>query len=343
MKILYFASLWEGSTALQRVEALRSIDAVNCIPLDVSSGQRELKPSLYSRVRYRLGWPLDSLNENALIFEAAKAERPDVLLVDNSKVLQRDILKKIKNYVGRLVYYSPDDMLAPHFMKRPLKSSLDVWDIVFTTKTFNVKELLDIGVRRPVLIGNAFDPQMHKPLSAASVGEDFEKFDIVFVGAYERERFHSLMSLARAGLKVLVHGESVRLAERKWQTAHPNFTLRGPAFGKEYARVMHHGKIAMCFLRKINRDQITTRSIEIPAMGRPMLAEKTEEHDAHFLDGSEYIGFLNDADMISKAQLLLSNVEERRKIGAAGLQRCNSSGYSTLERTKYMISNIQKI
>lgn len=341
MKFLYFGALWSGSTALQRFEAFQSVDGISCIPIDISNGKRDYAASLYERVRYRIGLPVDSLDENRRILDAAKAERPDVLLVDNSKVLSREVLLEVKNYVGTLVYYSPDDMLAPHFMKRPLRRSLDVWDLVFTTKTFNVDELLALGVSRPILIGNAFDPGLHQPMSAASVGPDFEKFDVVFVGAFEHERFSSLLALAEAGLNVLVHGTPARLSGNEWSVAHPNLTLRGPAYGDDYARVLHHGKIALCFLRKINRDRITTRSIEIPAMGRPMLAEKTDEHDAHFEDGREYEGFTSDAEMIAKARALLACSKYRRSVASAGKRKCETAGYSTFSRAREMLVAIE--
>jgi spore maturation protein CgeB len=341
MKLVYFGPLWTGGTALQRAASFEQTRASKVLRLDVSNGIRDQKLSLYERVRWRLGWPVDSFGENRRILDAAKTERPDVLLVDNSKVLHREVLLDVKQHVGALVYYSPDDMLAPHFMKEPLRRSLDVWDIIFTTKTYNVEELRALGVKRPILAGNAYDPGLHRPMSAEEVGVEFEKYDVVFVGAFERERFRSLLALAKAGLSVLVHGVPARLSGNGWAVAHPNLTLRRPAYAEDYARVLHHGKIALCFLRKINRDRITTRSIEIPAMERPMLAEKTEEHDSHFVDGLEYQGFENDADMTEKARALLACSDRRQSIALAGRKRCEASGYSTFARARQMIDEIK--
>jgi spore maturation protein CgeB len=105
---------------------------------------------------------------------------------------------------------------------------------------------------------------------------------------------------------------------------------------------MHHGKIALCFLRKMNRDQITTRSIEIPAMGRAMVAERTEEHDAHFVDGVEYMGFSTDDEIVAKAGLLLSDSALRSRIAAAGKNRCWASGYTTADRATQMIAKLTR-
>ena len=197
-------------------------------------------------------------------------------------------------------------------------------------------------MRHPVLIGNAFDPALHRPLSAAEAGDEFEAFDLVFIGALERERCVSLNRLAEAGMTVLVHGARFGALATAWPSApHPNITVRDPAFAESYCRCVHHGKIALGFLRKINRDRITTRSIELPAMGRAMLAEKTDEHDAHFVDGAEYVGFGSDDDLVQKARELLADRDRRHQIAAAGRRRCLASGYSTLDRARQMVEIIR--
>ena len=76
-------------------------------------------------------------------------------------------------------------------------------------------------------------------------------------------------------------------------------------------------------------------------MARPMLAEKTDEHDAHFVDGAEYVGFVSDDDLVQKAKELLADPERRQRIAAAGRRRCLSSGYSTLDRAKQMMEVIR--
>ena len=311
--------------------------------LDTTRGRRDLPLSLYERARWKIGWPVDSLAENDRLLATVQQERPDVVLVDNSKVLRRDVLARIRDGLGPLlVYYSPDDVMAPHNLKRQLKRSFDLWDLFFTTKTYNVGELRASGVRHPVLAGNAFDPAVHRPLSAAEAGAEFETFDLVFIGALERERCVSLNRLAEAGMTVLVHGARAGALATAWPSGpHPNITLRDPVFAEGYARCMHHGKIALCFLRKINRDRITTRSIELPAMARPMLAEKTDEHYAHFVDGAEYMGFVSDDDLVQKAKDLLADPERRQRIAAAGRRRCLSSGYSTLDRARQMMDVIR--
>jgi spore maturation protein CgeB len=335
MKLLYQGAFWTGSTALQRLDGFRATGAVTVLALDTDARLGE-GATLYQRIRWRLGWPVDGLRENERLSALVAAERPDVVFIDSSKVLHRSTLRALRGLgVRTLAYYTPDDTMNPRNLKWPLRLSFPEWDLFFTTKTFNLSELKAHGVRRPYLIGKAYDPTLHRPMSRDEVGGDFEQFDLVFAGSCERERMTSLNALCEAGFSVVVYGGELG----KWRAKdlHPAMSLRPAAFGEAYVKAMHHGKIALCFLRKMNRDLITQRSMEITAMGRPMLAEKTVEHDAHFCDGAEYAGFRTDDELVSLAARYLRDDAARQGLGQRARRRCLDSGYSTLDRAREMI------
>jgi len=334
-KLLYFGPQWAGSTSLQRLQAFSRLEDVSAVGVD-NGALVGMPASLWSRVRWKLRWPIDSLGENERLIDAAAQQRPDVILVDNSKVIRTATLQRLRALSRiRLVYYSPDDIVARHNLSLPLARSLPHWDIVCTTKTFNVPELAALGVKRPCLIGKAFDPTLHRPLSATEVGPDYERFDAVFIGSYERERCASINALADAGLSVVVYGSD----KGGWRRDHlrSEIELRKSVFAEDYVAAMHAGKIALCFLRKINRDRITQRTMEIAAMGRPMVAERTDEHDQHFDNGSEYFGFVSDAELVQRVRSLLADDDGRRSLAEAGRLRCLRSGYSTLDRARKMV------
>ncbi len=339
MKLVYQGQLWDGTTALQRAEAFARVPGVEVIKLDIGAPLVR-KTSFYRRVRWKLGLPVDELGENAALLRTVAAERPDVVIVDNGKVIWLATLRELRRLgVGRLVYYTPDDVMGRHNRSRPLQASLPEWDVVFTTKTFNVPELQAAGVRRAVLVGKAYDERLHRPLSRVEVGADFERFDLVFAGAHERERRESINALARAGFSVVVYGG----VTGGWpiDLVHKAVVMREACFAAGYTEAMHHGRIALCFLRKLNRDRITQRTMEIAAMGRPMLAEKTDEHDSHFRDGEEYVGFTTDDDLIAKARALLADGTLCSRIGRASAIRCQSSGYSSDGRARQMLAAIR--
>jgi hypothetical protein len=336
--LLYFGPQWDGSTSLQRLQAFQRMEQLRVLGID-SGAIIGGKASLWRRLRWRLRMPVDSLAENERLLTAARNHGPDIVLVDNSRVIRTRTLSQLRDLgVRRLVYYSPDDIVARHNLSLPLRASLPHWDIVCTTKTFNVPELASLGVRRALLIGKAYDPDLHKPMSRADVGEDYERFDAVFIGAYERERARSLNALAATGIRLVIYGKDKGGWRTRW--LHDSVDLRPSLFGREYVAAWHTGKVALCFLRKINRDRITQRTMEIAAMGRPMVGERTDEHDAHFEHGREYIGFASDDELRRAVEGLLQDDERRIAVGAAGRRRCITRGYSTDARAREMLAAV---
>jgi len=340
MKLLYHGPLWRGSTSLQRAEAFARLPGVSVIQHDTGA---RVGPAtnLYRRIRWRLRWPVDEFDENRRLRQVVGRERPDVVLIDNSRAIASATLKTLRQMGSTVVYYTPDDIVGPHNLSWPLRISFPVWDVFFTTKTFNMPELAERGVRNPVLVGKAYDPDLHRPLGPEEIGAEYEAFDVVFIGTFEAERCRSISRVAEAGMSVVVYTSSVESWRRAG--AHPAIDLRPAVFGEDYTRCWHHGKLALCFLRKLNRDRITQRTMEIAAIGRPMLAERTDEHDQHFAHGEEYVGFANDEELVAQARGLLGDDRRRTDLGARARQRCLTSGYSTADRARQLIEAMQAV
>lgn len=341
MKILYFSPGWTGSTSVQRYRAMAAMPGVTVVHVD-SGANISQKRTLAERAFWKLGWPIDSLSENARLLEATRKHQPDWVFVEASRVLLPKTLRTLRASSGcSLAFYTPDDSIRPHNLSIPMRLCFPLWDVFFTTKSFNVAELRERGVRNPKLIGKAFDPLLHRPLTQAEVGERFESFDCVFVGTFEQERANSLHALAEAGISVGIFGNGWRGATTLH--AHPRIQIAPAANEQDFGKAMHTGKLALNFLRKINRDHITQRSMEIPAMQRVMIAEKTPEHDASFVDGAEYVGFSSDEDLVRKVRMLLANPELRHRIAAAGRARCLEAGYSTNHRAAEMLATLHAL
>jgi len=122
---------------------------------------------------------------------------------------------------------------------------------------------------------------------------------------------------------------------------HPNLIVEHkPLWGEEYAKAISSFDINLCFLRKINRDLQTTRSVEIPACGAFMLAERTEERLGLFEEGKEAEFFSSDEELMSKVKFYLDNPEMRYRIAASGRKRCVSSGYNNENRIADVLRQI---
>jgi hypothetical protein len=161
-------------------------------------------------------------------------------------------------------------------------ASLQHYDVFITNKSYNVKELNALGCSYVMFTDNGYHPNFFRPLIPSPQDRVRLGGDIGFIGTYEKFRALSLLALAKKGLSVRVWGS-------RWDQCpfnHNNLILeQQPLFHDDFALACNSLKINLAFLRKINRDLQSTRSIELPACGGFMLAERTIEHSRLFKEG----------------------------------------------------------
>lgn len=336
-RLLFAGPVWKGSTARHRLEAFEQCEGVTVSVVD--SHVRLGKATLMDRIRYRLRWPADHSAFNRRLLQSARASRPQLVMVDSVPVIRPATLRALRGLgVQGIAFYSPDDQSAPHIRTWQLARCEPLWDVMFTTKTYNVPEMKARGARRPLLTGNSYHPPIHRPWAAAEVGTEYERFDAVLAAAYEPDRMRLVEACVARGLTVLVLGGG--WAGRQLPAG---CEWRGNTWDEEYARAVHLGKVGLCPLRRVNRDRITQRSVELPGCRRIMLAEKTEEHDSHFHDGEEYVSYTYDGvdEAALRVSELVADPARRLRIAAAGRRRCETSGYSTYDRAREMWREMQ--
>lgn len=301
-----------------------------------------------TRKAYRLGSPLrpvyrDWAGANQAVLAACRTNAWDMLWLDKGLTIDPETLAEIKHRDGRtrVVGYSPDDMLARHNHSRQFLDSLAWYDAFFTTKSYNVKELMERGCRAVFFVDNAFDPSTHRPVTLTSREKKALGGGVGFIGSYEQERAASMRVLARAGIEIRVYGGNWIRRGRKRV---PELKIEGKAMiAGDYAKVICAFDVNLHFLRKINRDQQTTRSIEIPACGKLMLAERTPEHLTLFEDGKEAVFFESDDELSDKTEFYLKNPALAKKIGQAGRERCLRSCYSNYHRIKHILKTVSQL
>lgn len=342
MKSLFVGELRVGRTAHQRmlaqVDLGHRVVGVDTFE-DVVNSPFEL---LYLKVWGRLGRPKDVNDVNQKIAHLAAEQRFDILWLDKALTVTRntlDIFRK-ENPGAACVFYSGDDMLNPRNQTHYYREALPDYDIHFTTKSYNVAELEGMGCKRVTYIGNAYDPKTHRPMQLSS--SDMQRYatDVGFVGGYEQDRWAHMRRLALAELQVRIAGS---FWERVDARAIPNLSIvHGDLCGEDYTKAICATKVNLCFLRKVNRDLETTRSVEIPACGGFMLAERTEEHRALFEEGTEAEYFGTFDELLDKARFYVRDDAARSRIARAGHARCARSGYSVHDRMSFMLARVKE-
>ena len=93
---------------------------------------------------------------------------------------------------------------------------------------------------------------------------------------------------------------------------------------KKYFETIINSKISLCFLRKLNRDLQTLRTVEIPSVGGFMLAERTLEHTSMFVEDDEAVFFGDDNELLQKVKKYLTDDQIREKIAKKGMLKSHA-------------------
>ncbi len=339
LDILYVGT--ESGTCLQRANSLRHMGHRITF---IDSGPPEYGTCRYQiyRAVHQIQRHPDLFRASAKIVKAVSRQPYDVLWIDKGLMIRPDALVRARGIRPgmRLVTYSPDDMMNPQNQTKRYLGHLPLHDLVVTTKSYNVQELTELGARNALFVGNAYDPELHRPMSLTPEEQTRFASEVGFIGVFEEERAASMTRAAQDGIPITVHGPGWARCRK----VHPNLKVDENFLqGADYTRAVNASRINLGFLRKVNRDLQTTRSIEIPACGAFMLAERTDEHLELFEEGVEAEFFDSDDEMIEKCRFYLANEDRRLEVARAGLARCVASGYSNQSRLAAVIQKLETI
>jgi dsDNA-binding SOS-regulon protein len=338
MRIVFVAPLWYGSTSSQRLLALRDLgNDVFTIDTSIHSSSTfkwlKVLILLINKIFMRLHIPLDLAKANATLLEEIKKQSYSIVLIEKGLTIKPSTLLIIKTHHPecRLLSYSPDDMSMKSNQSHSYVKSIPLYDLHVTNKSYNVSELKLLGAREVLFLPKAYDPHLHYPRSLTT--DEISRFstDVSFIGAYEADRYNTMLFLAKAGIKVTIRGPG-------WETyinKDPNLNvIPGWIYPEDYVKIICSAKINLAFLRKSARDLQTDRSVEIPACGAFMIAERTSEHLQLFQENVEAVFFNKPLELHEKVLFYLENAAPRNQVAHNGRERCINSGYSITEQFK---------
>ncbi len=338
LKVLFVSDLNEYGRGFQRFQTFQdagydvvglSFSKIPWLPSD--------KPTFVQRVLWKLGFSPDTIGVNQKIKDAVLHNQFDIVWLEKGTMILPSTLQFVKKQLpnAKLVSCSEDDMYAKHNRSKYYEWGLKYYDVVFTTKTYNLAELKSLGAKRTELFLDSYNEHVHKPMQLTP--EETERFscDVSAIGMFEKERAESMLYLAEHGVKVTVWGSGWNA----WIGRHKNLDVKNKfLFGTDYAKAISATKINLNFLRKVNRDEVTSRSVEIPACGGFMLTERTKRHQDFFEEGKEAEFFDSNEELLEKVSYYLAHDDERTRIAAAGRERCLTSGYSMKAQLDKMMS-----
>ena len=255
----------------------------------------------------------------------------DYIFVIKGNHIYPSTIKQLRRHQPQafLINWSLDDMQAKHNRSIFYTINLKHYDLVVSTKSYNClpNELPKLGAKKVLFQNNSF---YNYPFLRDIERPKQFKYDVCFIGTAEIERFNSMNFLAKNGVRIKIFGSN--WDEKAFSNYSKNISIDCNNLDQEsYYKTIADSKISLCFLRKINRDLQTLRSVEIPAVGGFMIAERTSEHLQMFKENSEAVFFSNDNELLEQVKRFLSNDTAREEIALNGKKRCHSD-YRLMDR-----------
>jgi glycosyltransferase involved in cell wall biosynthesis len=336
MKILYIGGLFRGSTGLERKKVLEKLGH-SIIPFDTDPYVRN-RNRIELSFTHRLAWgpAIWSLNRDAVKF-AQKAEYDLVWVSKGTWIFPSTVESFKKSGKATIVHFTPDSQL---FLNRTryFIQSIPVYDVLITSKPWELDNYRNCGARRVVNIPQGVNLELFKPYNISEQKYDRLRSDVCFIGRCESHYRHCIKVIYNTGVKLAVWGPWQRYF---WVCPSLKKVVRGRGIWHEdYAKAICCAKIGLGLLSKLFPETATTRTFEIPACGTFLLAERTDEHLGYFEEGKEAEFFASDEEMQDKIKYYLAHDEEREKIARAGLARCFKSGYSIESRIQQCLDAI---
>jgi spore maturation protein CgeB len=336
--ILYVGDLREWGTCFNRMKSLEELGYA-VIPFGyesyVTSGWRILQS-----FAYRTAWGPRITRLNADLVRCAGQVKCDWVWIDKGLWIKYGTIEEIRRITGALcIHYTGDPLMTFH-RTRHFVASVPHYDVILTTKQYEMDLYRKAGARLLLFSPKGYNPSIHRPVEVPDSERGKFQAEITFVGHPEPYYERMVLRAREASDNVAVWGSGWPKRCRK--NPQLSSVVRGDAVhGDDYAKAICSAGIALGLLGKMVPETSTARSIEIPACGTFMLAERTDEHLGLFEEDKEAVFFASPEELVEKARFYLAHPEIRRKIAAAGRERCLKDGYSYRDRIARAIREIE--
>lgn len=247
------------------------------------------------------------------VVEIFKEQAPCSLLSTGMAPLEKEALKTLGGIGVKRMNYLTDNPWNPACRPRWFLEALRHYDYVFSTRRSILTDLKNHGCQTVLYVPFGYDPLFFYPRTSEAAEEIAPlSSDILFAGGSDKDRIPYMTALIQAGFRLALYGDYWNRHPLTWTV------VRGYANPQELRLAILGAKVALCLVRRANRDGHSMRSFEIPAVGACMLTEDTLEHREIFgEEGKAVVYFRTIPEMIEKLRWLLAHEEERCRLAQA--------------------------
>lgn len=323
LRIAYLGS--DAGTSLHRAGALRRLGHT----VEIHDPSVHLpRSAALTRLSWETGGLLTAGRQRRGLTEWLDQGKWDVVWVDNGRFVPGAVLRHARERGARSVVYNQDDPYGTRdrFSWGLFRKSLPDYDLVVVVREPNVAEARALGARDVMRVFMSADEVAHCPRTV-DPGQDGEyRREVAFIGTWMPERGPFFARLVELGIRPSIVGDRWERAP-EWPALRPFFEGGFTKSDDEYALRIQCARVSLGLLSVGNRDQHTTRSMEIPALGGLLCAQRTPEHLALYEDGAEAVFWDTAEECAERAKEMLGSPGLRDAIAKKGRERCLANGH----------------
>ncbi len=325
MKILFVGGSGGTHVASSLYRAAKKIDIVTEL-LDIHKAtNNRLVRAIYWRLMDKKPPNITVINSELLL--AVDRFMPDIVLTTGNSPIEHGTLIKIGEQGIKVINFSTDDPFNGHHKSQWFLESLLAYDVVFTPRRANLKELETLTQKNVHYLPFGYDESLFYP-NDTIVKKNF----LLFVGTGDRDRRPLLRSIVDKSIPLMLMGS--------YWGSDPILSpfSEGQADPEQVRIATCEAQFVLCLVRRANRDGHVMRSFEIPACGAPMLVEHTREHEAIFgSDGDCVRFFYKDSELASIADEMWNDKAATRRLGVNMRNKFCREKHSYTDRLQEMI------
>ena len=328
MRILYGGILNLGSTTEHRMRALCRSVAQDVAEFDYDPYLATPNP-LFGRLRDRLLVSPGIAALNKALVSRVETQMPDYVWLDKPVFVHPRTVRRLSELGARIISYMPDDPYGPRRdpVWRLFRAALPHYWAHVVTRDVTRREFIARGARRVIHVPFAFEPSIHFPAPPAVPARPRE-FDVIFVGSPYDQRASWIMRLAQEspGLRIGLFGPGWHKHAAALRAA--GLECGPPVWNDAYRETVWRSRLALSFITRSNRDELSHKAVEIAACGVPVLVEPSPLHSRLFHHGQSAFFFAEPAQLSNVVREALAINGELDRVGRAGAAAVRAAGLS---------------
>ncbi|MDB5816502.1 MAG: glycosyltransferase family 1 protein [Rhizobacter sp.] len=285
---------------------------------------------------------LGALVERRLAAWLAVRPRFDLVFVDGGSLVTASAVRLLKRHARFVASFNHDDPFGHRDGARftAYRKAVPEYDLVTVVRPPNVDEAKAHGARDVLLHPMVSDEVAHAPRAMTPEQSRQWSSEVAFVGSWMPERGPFMLDLVERGVPLAIFGPRWNKAP-EWEKLRP-FHRADYVDGEDYAHAVQGARISLGLLSKGNRDEHTTRSMEIPALGGLLCAERTTEHARFYEEDVEAVFWADSAECAQVCQRLLSDEPQRAAVARQGRERAARNGFTSEQLICRMIDRLEQ-